>query len=1118
MDSSLAGLVPSPRRRRDAGDTSMRRTGSHHSSTSSDILVAGPSLQSPPRHSSHQKQQESTPARLSRSNTLTMTRAYTQYGHLTVRFGTRAAKERLRAILQSRSKPSFGSSDDESDSQSDEEELEQDEDAEGPNDRGTYSREYTLKHPETKWVHRGQGRYLPASEIKVEPVTSSPRPTRLLPERATASSATSTQAFEEMYQMLWESFNEFRLEQNPLARPGWSPQLRGSYNGIMALLKGTQRPSWPRAVESIENPDHREVVRKWVKAMEKRFPTSHAADPEQARPSRLPSRQAKTVVYPSNDHRRSSRLVDTIVNTYDESEDDVEDDVDEESEHDDDEDESEVAEEDPSETFSKNYVEAHPHEEFYHAGSGRYRRGSRVTAQNKLAARRESSTSQAIKYSSSEASHDMSADLAVKKEDLHKHAGRIFHHRGNQFYRPGVSPHGIKGTKLVLASGELLGLHDLHKRDAEELLAKAAKRNFGIADPRSAASSSRNLGRRKSSQYSLAAESTALSLSSGRRASKIENSLKGENDDLPGGGARRWSSKSNLEVKDVFATLKPTRTKSDPDMLHDRDYVDAHPDEIFHHRGQGKWARGLPPPGSSNKMAVRGPGAKEMFEAMHRGEEVDANGKQPPPITALLRKEEGPDLYPQFTWHYRGGGKHCRLTKEEAERYEESLRPVKRQRTSTGSRARGEGPEAQLQREALAAEAGSGKARADLLQRPTRAVRKRSQQNASQHGVNSKASSFSESKAPTPKPAPLAPELDRLTEDDLPGLYKDEWSDLDEQDPDDEAAHILRQRFQPIVGADPFVVALTKYDPAARSLESLKLLAGNAQKALLALQDEYLELDKVVARHPMNGKKERKPMQGGREPVSHAMWEDKKEAALYDYAFDPRKVGYQDPDNQRIVRDAEGRELRRRRNRNDLHATQVNYGDGEMTTRRTVKPVSRFDGVIVPVPRKKSRLAVADTTETDLLIPTSSSFHPPGSITPERTSTPTWNGDPNDYVPPIRGRWAGHVPKRIQELRGLSLPRRSESNSPQPSASSSGNVRKGRPPGSKNLHERKDKGIKKGPRKKKPESTPVGEEGDTENEDLSQNMEDGGVGAGEMATASSKTRPENPMSLDAIVG
>lgn len=38
----------------------------------------------------------------------------------------------------------------------------------GPNARGTYSKEYTLRHPEIKWVHRGQGRYLPADEIKKE--------------------------------------------------------------------------------------------------------------------------------------------------------------------------------------------------------------------------------------------------------------------------------------------------------------------------------------------------------------------------------------------------------------------------------------------------------------------------------------------------------------------------------------------------------------------------------------------------------------------------------------------------------------------------------------------------------------------------------------------------------------------------------------------------------------------------------------------------------------------------------------------------------------------------------------------------------------------------------------
>lgn len=1008
-------------------------------------------------------------------------------------------------------------SDDQSDAQDDADENDvsddenDDESAEGPNDRGTYSKDYTLKHPETKWVHRGQGRYLPASEVKVDPPASTPRPTRYasdilfttktsilihdrkLPERATTiSSVTSHETMEEMLKVLWNDFNEFRINQNPNARPGWSPQLRGSWNAITALLKESPRRDWPRAVDAIENPDHREITRKWVKAMERAFSSSNGPNVERA--TTRPSRQARSVEKSSSDHRRSSRLVDVTVNTYDES---------------DDEQEESEGEDDVHTSLSNAHSQAS-------RGADQRSRGS---LDNFRATRRESSTSYAR---GSEASHELAGDTAVKKDDLYKHVGRIVHHRGNQFYRPGPSHHGIKGTKLVLADGELLGLHDLSIKDAEDLLAKASKNNFGLADPRNALPAGQyNNGRRKSSLHSMAIESTApTTWSSARRASKAESNSKLETDELPRGSvSRRVSTKSSLEVKDALIQdnkLKPTRSKSDPDILLDKEYVDARPNEIFHHRGQGKWARGLPPPGSSNKMAVRGPNAKELFDAMQRGEEVDENGTLPPPITALLRREEGPDLYPQFQWHYRGGGKHCRLTKEEAERYEAGVRPAKKQRRSVGSRQRGDGPEAQLHREAQVAEAGSsnaysakGKANA-LLQRPARVIRKRSQQT----GLQSKASSNAESKAPTPKPPPLAPEDDRLTDADLPSLYKNEWSDLDDQDPDDEAAHILRRDYRPIVGPDPFVAALTKYDPASRSLESLTALATNAQKALRQLQDEYLDLDKVVAQNPMLGKKERKPVHGGREPVPYDVFEDKKEAMLYDYAFDPRKIGYQDPDSQRIVRDAEGRELRRRRTRIDPHTSQVNYGDGEMTTRRTVKPVSRFDGVVVPVPRKKSRLSVADTTEVD--------DNKTGSMTPEHTGTPVsglanWHtGDPNDYVPPSRGRWAGHVPKRIQELRGVSVPRCSESGSPQPpgSANSSSSARKGRPPGSKNLHERKDKGIKKGPRKKKDDdaSSNPGGSGSVEDE-----PQGGDAEAESMERTPEPRRAVNPMSFDAML-
>lgn len=45
----------------------------------------------------------------------------------------------------------------------------------GPNHRGTYSKEYTLKHPEVKWVHRGQGRYLPSSSKAVTPLSQAPQ-------------------------------------------------------------------------------------------------------------------------------------------------------------------------------------------------------------------------------------------------------------------------------------------------------------------------------------------------------------------------------------------------------------------------------------------------------------------------------------------------------------------------------------------------------------------------------------------------------------------------------------------------------------------------------------------------------------------------------------------------------------------------------------------------------------------------------------------------------------------------------------------------------------------------------------------------------------------------------
>ena len=66
--------------------------------------------------------------------------------------------------------------------------------------------------------------------------------------------------------------------------------------------------------------------------------------------------------------------------------------------------------------------------------------------------------------------------------------------------------------------------------------------------------------------------------------------------------------------------------------LVDTNYVNAHPGETFHHRGQGQWARGMPVPGASNKVAVRAPKAKEMetgAASMLEGADQSNNSDQP---------------------------------------------------------------------------------------------------------------------------------------------------------------------------------------------------------------------------------------------------------------------------------------------------------------------------------------------------------------------------------------------------------------------------------------------------------------------------------------------------------
>ncbi|EME46381.1 hypothetical protein DOTSEDRAFT_42906 [Dothistroma septosporum NZE10] len=1113
MDCS-PGSTSSSRRRRAVEDSpsAMMRTASNNSSKSSDeILVAGPA-----HHTPAQRHKQAVPSHVlshSRRSSAKITTARVVYNRLTISFGPALARERFRGIVRTSPKHISRASDT-SDSTSSEVKSEDEEVSEGPNHRGTYAKEYTLLHPRVTWVHRGQGRYLPASAIANDSPSANSRPTRYgsckislvvracaklnrqTTERTNGSVATSEQTMEKMTQALYDQFGEWRRQRNPEASDRWSPQLKGQYKLYLEMIKTTPRQQWSKVIETIVDEDHKEVVRQWNRVMDRRFPTNGKVErqhSEDSSPRNHLSRQAKNS-WPSLEHRRSSRLTDAPNNgSYNEDDCDGEDSDDSRS---------------PDKTHRKEYVDAHPNEVFYHAGNGWWKRGSKPSESEKASDRRDSSASHAMKYSSSEASRELDAGATIHKEDLHKYPGMTFHHKGNRWYKPGIGPNGVTGCITVSAGGRIIG----PKRRRSDLTADSSERVIDGPPPLSALDEGHTVNRayadlhpevewvhrgggRYKRKASLIDTGTITPAgSSDRRSSRAENRFSNHyagshtSDELRRSGNRRRNS--NFESPDDepgelvdrryvdahpsekfyhrgqgrYARGDRPKPLGSPVLDHshseekfDRAYVDAHPNETFHHRGQGRWARGLPPPNSNSKTAVRGPGVLEMY----RREKSPNDGPRPPLLTALLRKEEGPDLWPNLSWQYRGGGKWCQVSKEEAQRL--TAKPRKT-RLSTG-RNRSDEADTQLRGEALAMDGSSVvvKRFTTLLPKPARLVRKRSRQSTAQSPSNP------QSNAPTPRPALLPEEEDRMCEQDLPGLYKDVWSDTEWENLD-EAAKILRREFAPIIGAEPFVAALTKHDPAIRSLTTLKALAANTQRALMQLQDEYLALDDLVARHPMNGKKERKAVKGGRQPLEHTVWEDRKEAVLYDYTYDPRKIGYQDPDAQRIVRDEEGRELRRRRNRygHDPHETAVNYGDGEMTAKRAVKPVSRFDGVVIPPPRKRSRLMPTTVDENS-----AKAADETPSATPNRAASPIPGFTEAEMAAindPKRGRWMGHIPKamhhRLRELRGESVgSQRSDGGGSTGSPNPTG-VRKGRPPGSKNLKPRKDIGIKKGPRKK----------------------------------------------------
>ena len=840
------------------------------------------------------------------------------------------------------------------------------------------------------------------------------------------------------------------------------------------------------------------------------------------------SRRAKAA--PSSEsERRSSRITNT--QSY------VEDDED---------DDSDMAG-DKEATYDKEYVDAHPAEKFYHTGNGWYKRGERPKA--RLHAKRRDSEGHAIKRNS-DGSFEFNTASSIHVSQLGLYVGIEFHHTGNGWYKAGPDPRGRRTSRIGGDSeleNELEAETDDEDVDPDDEDAVVSK-TYALKHPEG------NWVHRGNGRYKRASavKSTPASESYLSQEPERDTAIyskayvlahpgeefhhRGNAKYMRGPPPEHWGINRNrrksaptlagpiddgnlyskgyvdAHPKEQFhhrgqgryargprkqPSMEDSTNNSDIDAdgLVDTGYVDAHPNETFHHRGQGRWARGMPPAGASNKVAIRGPGARDKSDSGAYLEDEEDEGEKPPAITALVVRSEGPDKFPHLSWHYRGGGKWGRVSKTE---FEDIQRGTTRKPRGRARARNTDGAEAQLEREAAEAagrgdEDGFGIAGDMSLSqhRPKIKRRRRTKDGVyttvKDNGDISKQSSKSHSQAPTPKARMLEPSEDILTEEDLPSLYRGDdrdWtpSASGDGEEDDQAETLLRNIYRPITSPDKFVKGLSKHDPAVRPLENLKMLADNAQRALDAIQREYVKLEAITAPH---ARIPRKPHKGGRAPIDPQIFEDRKEADLYDYNYDPRKVGYQDPVAQRIQRDVEGRELRNRRNRSGANNGTLpgwNFGDDEnLGAKRAVKPVHRFDGIVNP-PRKRARNS-GTTTGRNSKAP---------SMTPDRAGTPLGGPVRNSYL--TTSRLTGNVPKRVRELRddpvsttlhltaspasagaggaisgrGHRIPAASRAASPgSREASPGGTVRKGRPPGSKNLHKRKDAGIKKGPRKPK---------------------------------------------------
>ncbi|KIW09430.1 uncharacterized protein PV09_00315 [Verruconis gallopava] len=295
------------------------------------------------------------------------------------------------------------------------------------------------------------------------------------------------------------------------------------------------------------------------------------------------------------------------------------------------------------------------------------------------------------------------------------------------------------------------------------------------------------------------------------------------------------------------------------------------------------------------------------------------------------------------------------------------------------------------------------------------------------------------------KPRPEIVDEGELSEADFPTAFLKKPPTPPIEKCDDRADWIMRKLFAPMGDPQAFVSALTKLDPSTRSTEVLYDLALNAQRAIKAWQDEYLELDQITA---PKSNPPKKPLTGGRMIIDPLIYDDMLEADLYGYNYDSKKApGMQDPFRQRAGggKFVGGRELRQRRGR-DVGPVELSEPDatdvgGYGTRRRRAAQQQNNNQLEVP-PRGVKRVNSNQGSEVEL--------------------PPRKRGRPSAAEKSL-------MQSRVRQLREESAAR--STSSERDVRSSEPPRRRGRPPGSKNTMPRSDAGIKKGPRKPRTTST-----------------------------------------------